>query len=67
MNIGQIVMVKKGLSLIKCVVVDIDATYVTLHMEYKKGKGTDFKMKLDSKEILKAIDTEAFIPKNNLA
>ena len=67
MNIGQIVMVKKGLSLIKCIVVDIDATYVTLHMEYKKGKGTDFKMKLDSKEIIKAIDTEAFISKNNLA
>lgn len=67
MNIGQIVMVKKGLSLIKCVVVDIDATYVTLHMEYKKGKGTDFKIKLDSNEIHKAIDTEAFISKNNLA
>lgn len=53
MSIGEIVMLKKGLNLIRCVVIDIDTEFVTLRMEYKKGFGTDIKINVNSKDIIK--------------
>lgn len=53
MSIGEIVMLKKGLNLIRCVVIDIDTEFVTLRMEYHKGLGCDIKVNINSKDIIK--------------
>lgn len=52
-KVGQIVMLKKASKLIRCVVIDIDATFVTLRMEYKQGFGTDIRLNINSEDIIK--------------
>lgn len=68
---GQLVILRKGLKYIRCVVVDIDATFVTLRLDYKKGIGTTIKVRKDSTDLIKFdikpksnryINTEAFDP-----
>ena len=53
MKIGDLILLKQGLKLIRCVVIDIDATFVTLRMEYHKWIGTDIKVNINSDEIIK--------------
>lgn len=62
MKIGTQVLVKYGLGLVKGVVIDIDLTFVTLKVEYKKGKTCTLKLKHNSDSIVRynGIDTEAF-------
>lgn len=71
---GQLVMLKKGLKYIRYVVVDIDATFVTLRLDYKKGIGATIKVKRNSTDLIKfdiksksnrRMNTEAF-DSNNL-
>lgn len=68
MKIGNTVLLKQGLRLVKAVVIDIDLTFITLRMEYKKGQYCDIKIKNNSKDILKikGIDTEAFENQNDI-
>lgn len=72
--LGQLVVLKKGLKYIRAVVVDIDATFVTLRLDYKQSIGTTIKVSKDSKDILKfdfkpksskLMNTEAFESNNN--
>ncbi len=65
-KIGSTILLRQAGKLIKCVVIDVDATFITLRMEYKKDKGFDFKVKANSKNILKydGIDVEAFTSNN---
>lgn len=74
MYIGQLVVLKKGLKYIRAVVIDIDATFVTLRLDYKKSIGTTIKVSKDSKDLLKFdiksksnkyMNTEAFDSNNN--
>lgn len=74
MYIGQLVILKKGLKYIRAVVIDIDATFVTLRLDYKKSIGTTIKISKDSKDLLKFdiksksnkyMNTEAFDSNNN--
>lgn len=74
MKIGEIVLLKKGLKYIRAVVIDIDATFVTLRLDYKKSIGTTIKISKDSKDLLKFdiksksnkyMNTEAFDSNNN--
>lgn len=74
MYIGQLVVLKKGLKYIRAVVIDIDATFVTLRLDYKKSIGTTIKISKDSKDLLKFdiksksnkyMNTEAFDSNNN--
>ena len=53
MKIGDLILLKQGLKLIRCVVIDVDATFVTLRMEYHKGIGTDIKVNINSEDIIK--------------
>ena len=53
MSIGEIVMLKRGLKLVRAVVVDIDLTYVTLRLDYKQGFGADIKLNINSEDIIK--------------
>lgn len=73
-KLGQLVLLKKGFEFVRCVVIDVDATFVTLRMEYKKGIGTDFKLNVNDKNIIRInnnskeaykANTEAFECKNN--
>jgi hypothetical protein len=68
---GQLVILRKGLKYIRCVVVDIDATFVTLRLDYKKGIGATIKVRKDSTDLIKFdvksksnkyMNTEAFDP-----
>ena len=52
-KLGEMVLLKQGLKLIRCVVIDIDATFVTLRMEYHKGIGTDIKVNINSEDFIK--------------
>lgn len=52
-KVGQIVMLKEGLKLVKAVVIDVDLTFVTLKLHYKKGDGATVKMNINSKDIIK--------------
>lgn len=74
MYIGQLVVLKKGLKYIRAVVIDVDATFVTLRLDYKKSIGTTIKISKDSKDLLKFdiksksnkyMNTEAFDSDNN--
>jgi hypothetical protein len=74
MYIGQLVILKKGLKYIRAVVIDVDATFVTLRLDYKKSIGTTIKISKDSKDLLKFdiksksnkyMNTEAFDSDNN--
>ena len=69
MNIGEIVLLKQGLKLIRCVIIDIDATFVTLRMEYHKGIGADIKVNINSEDIIKPsglrVDNFDFINDNS--
>lgn len=73
-RIGQLVILKKGLKYIRAVVIDVDATFVTLRLDYKKSIGTTIKVSKDSKDLLKFdiksksnkyMNTEAFDSNNN--
>lgn len=52
MKKGSIMLLKQGTKLIKCIVIDIDATFVTLKMEYKKGSGANIKVNVNSKNLI---------------
>lgn len=54
MKIGDLVLLKQAGKLVRCVVIDIDATFVTLRLEYKKGFGTDIKVNINSEDIIKS-------------
>lgn len=64
MNIGNVVWLKEGMKLAKGIVVDIDLTYITLKVEYKKGQPVNVKVKRNSNCIINGIDTEAFLNSN---
>ncbi len=51
-KIGQCVLFKQGTKLIKAVVVDVDLTFLTLKMEYKKGSGANIKVNVNSKNLI---------------
>ena len=53
MKIGEMVLLKQGLKLVRAVVVDIDLTYVTLRLDYKQGFGADIKLDINSEDIIK--------------
>ena len=53
MNIGDLVLLKQGLKLIRCVVISVDTEFVTLRMEYHKGMGCDIKVNINSEDIIK--------------
>ena len=53
MSIGDLVLLKQGLKLVRAVVVDIDLTYVTLRLDYKQGFGADIKLNINSEDIIK--------------
>lgn len=53
MKIGEMVLLKQGLKLVRAVVVDIDLTYVTLRLDYKQGFGADIKLNVNSEDIIK--------------
>ena len=53
MKIGDLVLLKQGLKLVRAVVVDIDLTYVTLRLDYKQGFGADIKLNINSEDIIK--------------
>ncbi len=53
MKIGDFVLLKQAGKLVRCVVVDIDLTYVTLRLDYKQGFGCDIKLDINSDEIIK--------------
>lgn len=65
MQIGSKVLLKCGFGLVKAIIVDVDLTYLTLKVEYKKGKHCNIKIKKNSSNIIKGIDTEAFVNRNN--
>lgn len=65
MNIGSQVLLRQGFKLVKAIVVDVDLTYITLKVEYKKGKHCNIKIKKNSSNIIKGIDAEAFVNRNN--
>ena len=53
MKIGDLVLLKQGLKLVRAVVVDIDLTYVTLRLDYKQGFGADVRLDINSEDIIK--------------
>ena len=69
MSIGEIVMLKRGLKLVRAVVVDVDLTYVTLRLDYKQGFGCDVKLDINSEDIIKPsglrVDNFDFINDNS--
>lgn len=65
MNIGSQVLLRQGFKLVKAIVVDVDLTYITLKVEYKKGKHCNIKIKKNSNNIINGINTEAFVNRNN--
>ena len=64
-KVGQIVMLKRGLKLVRAVVISVDLTYVTLRLDYKQGFGADIKLDINSDEIIKPnglrVDNFSFI------
>ena len=51
-NVGQLVWLRQAGKLVNAVVIDIDATFITLKVNYKKGKGIDIKINKNSKDII---------------
>lgn len=70
-KVGQIVMLKRGLKLVRAVVISVDLTYVTLRLDYKQGFGADIKLDINSDEIIKPnglrVDNFDFINDNSRA
>ena len=70
-KLGEMVLLKQGLKLVRAVVVDIDLTYVTLRLDYKQGFGADIKLDINSEEIIKPsglrVDNFSFINDNSRA
>ena len=70
-KVGQIVMLKRGLKLVRAVVISVDLTYVTLRLDYKQGFGCDVKLDINSDEIIKPnglrVDNFSFINDNSRA
>ena len=68
-KVGQIVMLKRGLKLVRAVVISVDLTYVTLRLDYKQGFGADIKLDINSDEIIKPnglrVDNFSFINDNS--
>ena len=52
-KLGEIVMLKQGLKLVRAVVISVDLTYVTLRLDYKQGFGADIKLDINSEDIIK--------------
>ena len=71
MSIGDLVLLKQGLKLVRAVVVDVDLTYVTLRLDYHQGLGCDIKLDINSEEIIKPnglrVDNFSFINDNSRA
>ena len=53
MKIGDLVLLKQGLKLVRAVVISVDLTYVTLRLDYKQGFGADIKLNINSEDIIK--------------
>ena len=53
MKIGDLVLLKQGLKLVRAVVISVDLTYVTLRLDYKQGFGADIKLDINSEDIIK--------------
>lgn len=51
-NVGQLVWLRQAGKLVNAVVIDIDATFITLKVNYKKGKGIDIKINKNSRDII---------------
>ena len=70
-KLGEIVMLKQGLKLVRAVVISVDLTYVTLRLDYKQGFGADIKLDINSDEIIKSnglrVDNFNFINDNSRA
>ena len=67
MKLGQNVLVKYGMSLIKAVVIDIDFSYATLRVEYEKGKHCNIRVKNEDKEIFSIdLDTKSVLDPKEL-
>ena len=70
-KLGEMVLLKQGLKLVRAVVVDVDLTYVTLRLDYHQGLGTDIKLDINSEEIIKPnglrVDNFSFINDNSRA
>ena len=52
-KLGEIVMLKQGLKLVRAVVISVDLTFVTLRLDYKQGFGADIKLNINSEDIIK--------------
>lgn len=52
-KVGSMVLLKQGCKLVKAIVIDVDLTFVTLKLHYKKGEGATVKMNINSKDIIK--------------
>ena len=70
-KLGEIVMLKRGLKLVRAVVISVDLTYVTLRLDYKQGFGADIRLDINSDEIIKPnglrVDNFSFINDNSRA
>lgn len=53
MKIGSQVLLRQGLKLVRGVVIDIDLTFITLRLDYKKGQNCDIRIEKTSRDILK--------------
>ena len=65
MNIGSQVLLKYGFGLVRGIVIDVDLTFYTLKVEYKKGKHCNVKVKKNSDRIINGIDVDTFISRTN--
>jgi hypothetical protein len=62
MKLGQNVLVKCGMNLVKAVVIDIDFSYATLRVEYEKGKHGNIRVKNQDKELFSIdLDTRSML------
>ena len=52
-KLGEMVLLKQGLKLVRAVVISVDLTYVTLRLDYKQGFGADIKLNINSEDIIK--------------
>ena len=52
-KLGEMVLLKQGLKLVRAVVISVDLTFVTLRLDYKQGIGCDIKLNVNSEDIIK--------------
>ena len=68
-KLGEMVLLKQGLKLVRAVVISVDLTYVTLRLDYKQGFGCDIKLDINSEDIIKPsglrVDNFDFINDNS--